>query len=75
MAAILQIIRKERQRKQWQNVKWTIKGDNDGAISRLKVPSESAPVVYATKDEVEREAASALKKRFCIAIHAPILRD
>ena len=52
-----------------------MKGDNGGAFSRLKVPTESEPVVYATKEGVEREPAAALKKRFWIAMHAPILQD
>ena len=52
-----------------------MKGDSGGAISRLKVPTASEPVVYITKEGVERESAAALKKRFRIAMHAPILQD
>ena len=75
VAAIHQIICKERHQKRWRNVKRTVKGDNGGAIGHLKVPSESAPVVHATKDGVDRQAASTLKKRFRIAMHASILQD
>jgi hypothetical protein len=58
-----------------ENVKRAIKGDGGGAISRLKVPTDAEPVVYATKDGVEKQSAKALKERFQIAMHAPILQD
>ena len=39
------------------------------------MPAEAEPVVYATKEGVEQQSAKALKKRFRIAMHAPVLQD
>jgi len=69
---IKRILRTKAIHKRWQNVKKAVKPQSGGYVSRLMVPSESGPTLYATKDGVEEQDAQKLEARFKTAHRAPI---
>jgi hypothetical protein len=73
--SIIGILRSKSTRCCWRSLRRAVNPDRGGAVTRLRVQTDGGDLLYATRDEVEQQAANHIGRRYKTAEGAPIIQD